>query len=100
MITSLDEHFDPLSMNDRYEAEKFELEPIFENTIKQIKDNPKEIKDNHLKIIPSSAINISSITSFDENFDLLSTNNSFESEHFEPETTFEKTIHDIKASHF
>ena len=45
-------------------------------------------------------MNISAITSFDNNFYPLSMNNSFEAEKFEPEVTFENTINDIKANHF
>ena len=32
-ITSFDEKIDPLSMNNSFEAEKFELEPTFEKNI-------------------------------------------------------------------
>ena len=69
--------------------DNFEPEPTFENTINQI-------KYNHLKIIASSAKNLSDITSFDENFDQLSMNRIIEAEKFEPETTFENNINEIK----
>ena len=55
-ITSVDENFDPLSMNNSFEAENFEFEPTFENTI----DN---IKANILKSMTSIDINVSTITS-------------------------------------
>ena len=58
-------------MNNSFEAEKFEIEPTFENTI-------NDIKDNHLKSINSTAMNTSAITSFDNKTDPLSMNNSFE----------------------
>ena len=48
--TSFDENFDPLSMNSRTKVAKFEPGPTFEKTI-------NEIKDNHLKIITSIAMN-------------------------------------------
>ena len=54
--TSFDKNFDHLSMNNRFEAAKFEPDPTFEKTI-------NEIKSNHLKSITSVDINISSITS-------------------------------------
>ena len=55
-------------MNSRTEVEKFEPVPTLEKTI-------NEIKDNHLESIVSSAMNLSSITSFDESFEQLNTNN-------------------------
>ena len=58
---SFDENFDPLNMNSRIEVEKFEPGPTFENTI-------NEIKENHLKIIASTTMDISAITLFDENY--------------------------------
>ena len=45
-------------MNNSFEAEKFDPDPTFEDTI-------NEIKDNHLKIIASAATNKPAITSFD-----------------------------------
>ena len=57
-------------MNNIFEAEKFKPGPTFENNI-------NEIKDNHLKIIAYAAMNLSAITSFDENFDPLRMNNIF-----------------------
>ena len=67
ITASFDNNFDQLSMNNRFKATKFEPDPIFENTI-------NEIKDNHLKSIASSDTNVSAITSFDGKFDsLLST---------------------------
>ena len=44
-------------------------------------------------------MNLSDITSFEDNFDPISTNNSFEAAKFEPEPIFEKTINDIKYTH-
>ena len=83
--------FKQLSMNSRNEVAKFEPGPNFENTI-------HKIKDNHLRIISSSAMNLSSITSFDENIEQLSTNRKIEVTKFEPEPTFEKTICEIKSN--
>ena len=76
-------------MNIRIEVAKFEPEPTFEKNI-------NDIKDNHLKIIASSAMNVSAITYFDEKFEQLSMNSRIEVAKFEPEPTFEKTINDIK----
>ena len=90
-ITSFGKNYDPLSMNISLEAEKFEPEPTFEKTI-------NEIKDNHLKIIAYATINISDTTLFDENIEQPIMNIRIEVETFEPETTCEKTIHDIKAN--
>ena len=56
-ITSFDENFDQLSMIIIIEVAKFELEPTSENTI-------NEIKDDHLKIIASTDMNLSCITVF------------------------------------
>ena len=44
-------------------------------------------------------MNPSDITYFDDTFDPLCINRIFESEKFEPETTFEKTINEIKYNH-
>ena len=55
-ITSSDEKIDPLSMNNSFEAAKFEPEPTFENI-------SNEITDNHLKSITSVDMNVSYITS-------------------------------------
>ena len=54
-ITSFDEIFDTLCMKNSFEAEKFEPEPTFDNTI-------NEIKANDLKSITSIDINVSAIT--------------------------------------
>ena len=51
-----------------------------------------------MKSIASASMNISTITSFGDNFDPLSMNNSFKAETFEPEPTFGKTINKIKAN--
>ena len=51
-----------------------------------------------MKSIASAATNPSAITYFDKNSDPICINNSFESEKFEPEPTFEKTINDIKSN--
>ena len=51
-----------------------------------------------MKSITSTAMNLSAITSFDDNFDPICTNNSFEAEKFEPEPTLEKNINEIKAN--
>ena len=64
-------------MNNSFEAEKFEPDTTFENTI-------NEIKENLLKIIASTATNPSAIISFDENSDPLFINNRFEASKFEP----------------
>ena len=93
ITTSFENNFDQLSMNNSFEAETFEPEPTFDNTI-------NDIKDNCLKSITSADMNVSDITSFDRKMDLLSMNNSFEAAKFEPEPTFENTINEIKASHF
>ena len=55
-ITSSDEKIDPLSMNNSFEAAKFEPEPTFENI-------SNEITDNHLKSITSVDMNVSDINS-------------------------------------
>ena len=91
-IISYDEKIDPLSMNISSEAATSKPEPSFENTINYI-------KDNNLKIIASATTNPSDITSIEDYFDQLCINNRFESEKFEQEPTFEKTINDIKANH-
>ena len=54
-ITFFDENFDPLCMNNRFEAENFEPEPTFEKITNQI-------KDNHLKSITSIVVNVSALT--------------------------------------
>ena len=41
-------------------------------------------------------MNLSDITSFEDNFDPISTNNSFEAAKFEPEPIFEKINNEIK----
>ena len=55
ITTSFDKNFDLLSVNNIFEAAKFEPEQTFENTI-------NKIKDNHLKRIASTAKNLSDIT--------------------------------------
>ena len=79
-------------MKNRFEAEKIKPEPIFENTI-------NDIKDNNMKIIASAATNPSAITSFKNKIDMLGMNNISEEGNFKPEPTFEKTIHEIKYNH-
>ena len=44
-------------------------------------------------------MNIPTITSFGNNFDLISINNSFEAEKIKPELTFENNINDINDKH-
>ena len=92
ITTSFDDNFDPPSMNIRIEVEKYEPETRFENTI-------NEIKDNHLKIIASTTMNISAIILFEDNFKQLSMNSSIELVKVEPGPTFEKTINEIKANY-
>ena len=89
-ITSFDGKIDTLSINNSSEASKFEHEPTFENTI-------NEIKDDHKKIIASADMNLSAITSFEDNTDPVFINNSFEAEKFETEPTFENTLNNIIA---
>ena len=79
-------------MKSRIELEKFEPGPIFEKTI-------DDIKDNHLKSIASTTINLSAITLFYMNLEQISINSRIEVTKFEPEPTFEKTINDIKDNH-
>ena len=79
-------------MNNRFEAEKFEPDPTFENNI-------NDIKDSHLKVISSASKNTSAITYFDNNSDPIYINNSFEAEKIEQEPTFENTINEIKYNH-
>ena len=61
-ITLVRKSYKQLSMNCSVEVETFEPGTTFENTI-------NEIKSNHLKIIASSAMNLSSFTSFDNNLE-------------------------------
>ena len=68
-------------MNSRIEVKIFEPEPTFEKTI-------NDIKDNHLESIASTAMNLSAITPFENNFKQLSMNNIIEVAKFEPEPTF------------
>ena len=84
-INLSDGNFNQLSMNSRIEVAKFKPEPTFEKTI-------HEIKYNHLKIIASSAINLSAITSCDKNVKQISMNSRIEVEKFKPEPTFEKLL--------
>ena len=57
------------------------------------------MKYKHLKSIASASTDPPAITSFDNNFDLIRINNSFEAAKFEPEPTFEKTINEIRSNH-
>ena len=52
-----------------------------------------------MKSIASAAMNPPAIKLFDDNFDPLSTKNNFEAAKFEPEPTFDNTIHDIKDNY-
>ena len=52
-----------------------------------------------MKIITPAVMNLSVITSFDEKLYLLSMNNSFEAENFEPEPTFKIYSNEIKVNH-
>ena len=72
-ITSFDDNFKQLNMNIIIEEAKLEPESTFENTI-------NKVRDNHLKIIASAAMNISAITLFDENFDHIIMNNRIKEE--------------------
>ena len=87
--TSFDNNFYQLSINNIFEAAKFEPDPTFENTI-------TKIKENYLKSIASAATNTSAITYFDKNSDQICINNRFEAATLEPERSFEKTTNDIK----
>ena len=62
-------------MNNIFGAATFKPETTFENTF-------GEIKYNHLKGIAASAMNLSTITLFDNNLELLTTNKRFEAEKF------------------
>ena len=44
-------------------------------------------------------MNLSAITLFEEDIEQISMNNRIEVAKFEPEPTFENTIHEIKANH-
>ena len=79
-------------MNISIEVAKFEPEPTFENTT-------NEIKDNYLKIIFSTAINVPAIMLIDNNLKLLSMNSIIKVVIFEPEPIFEGTTNEIKANH-
>ena len=92
ITTSFENNFDQPSINNSFEAEQLEPDPTFENTI-------NDIKYNYLKSVASADTNPSDITSFDENFDPLFINNSFEAAKFKPEPTFGNTINEIKANH-
>ena len=92
ITTSFEQNFYQLIINNRFEAEKFEPDPTFENTI-------NDINNNHLKIIASTSTNSSAIISFEEKFDPLCIKNIFEAKQFEPEPTFENTINEIKYKH-
>ena len=61
-ITLFNKNFEQISMKRRIEVSKFKPEQKLENTI-------NEIKDDHLKSIDSAYMNISAITSFDDNFE-------------------------------
>ena len=71
------DNFDLLSINNRFEAAEFKPEPTTEKTINYI-------KDNDMKSIAPSAINLLATTSFDANFDPLMMKNSLEASKFEP----------------
>ena len=51
-----------------------------------------------MKSIFSASMKLSTIPSFEENFEQLSMNSRIEEAKFEPKPTFEKTINDIKAN--
>ena len=91
-ITLIDENIKQLSMKIIIEVETFEPEPAFEKTI-------NEIKWNHMKSIASTVMNLSSIASFDYNFEQLSMKIRTEVVKFEPELTCENTINEIKSNH-
>ena len=91
-INLFDKNFKQLSMNSRIEVAKFEPEPTFENTV-------NEIKNNHLKSIASSAMNVVAITLFGDNFEHIIMNSRIEVEKFDPEPPLENTIDEIKANH-
>ena len=91
-ITLFDDNFKYLSMNSSIEVEKLKPEPTFEKTTNYI-------KDNHLRIISSSAMNLSAITLFDKNLEQLSMNITIEVVKFKSEPTFEKTTNEIKDNH-
>ena len=91
-ITFFDDNYKHVSMNSIIEVLKFEPGPTFENTI-------NKIKDNHLKNIASTAMNLSAITFSDDNFKQLSTNSIIEVETFESEPPFENTVNEIKDNH-
>ena len=55
VINSIDENIEQLSMNSKIEVAKFGPEPMFENTI-------NNMKNTHLKFITSIDINVSPIT--------------------------------------
>ena len=76
-------------MNSRIEVAKFDPGPTFEKTI-------IDIKYNHIKSIASTDMSLSDITSFDDYFKQLIMKRRVEVAKIEPETTFEKTINDIK----
>ena len=78
-------------MNIRIEVENFEHKPKFEKTI-------NDIKYNYPKSIASTAMNLSDINLIDKNLEQIGMNNRIEVEKFEPETTFEKNINEIKAN--
>ena len=75
VISPFEKTFKQLSMNISIEVSTLKPKTTFKNTI-------NEIKYNHLKIIVSVAMNISDITSFEENFDQLSMNSRTEAEKF------------------
>ena len=84
-ITSFGIFFEQLSMKNSIKVTKFESDQTFGKDI-------NDIKDNYLKSISSSAMNISSITLLDNNLEQLSMKIRIEVEKFEPRPTFEKTI--------
>ena len=88
-ITSFVKNFKQISMNRRNEIEKFEPGPSFEKFI-------NEIKHDNLKSIDSTAMNISYITSFANNFKQIIMNRGNEVSKFEPGPTYENTINEVK----
>ena len=83
--TFLNENFKHLSMNSSIEVEKLKPEPTFENT-------NNEIKDNHLKIVASYAMNLSAITLFGDNLEQLSVNSIIEVENSNLNQHFKRLI--------
>ena len=91
-ITLSDKNFEQLSTNSRIEVSKIEPDLTFEKTT-------NDIKYNYLKGIASSAMNISAISSFDNNFEQLIKKSIIVVENFEPEPKLENTSNNIKTNH-